>query len=149
MGFALAKELKRLPFFEGAGLLEAFEEAWETGADADWDFDSSGLLASAFAGGASFCNGRLAGTVDSVEDLGLTAGAFAAGAFAAGAGGGRGPVLRYLSYFRPQPYFKLTATYLDVMVLNHTPLFPALQWIILRMCTSILPAGVNQHIQVR
>lgn len=56
-----------------------------------WGFVSSDLTASAFAGGASFCDGRFGSTVGSVEGLDLTAGALAAGA---GAGGGRAPVLR-------------------------------------------------------
>jgi hypothetical protein len=93
-GFALAKELKRLLFSRlgGAGLPEVFEVAWELVVEDDWDFESSGLLASAFAGGASFCSGRLAGTVDSIEGLGLAAGTLVAGV---GAEGGRAPVLRW------------------------------------------------------
>lgn len=57
------------------------------------DFGSSDLVASVFAGDASFCSGRLAGTVDAIEGFD----AFAAGAFTVGAagGGGRAPVLRW------------------------------------------------------
>jgi hypothetical protein len=92
-GFALAKELKRLPFgFAGAALPEGFEDVWELAVEDGSDFGSSDLVASAFAGDASFCSGRLAGTVDSVKGFD----ALAPGAFTAGAagGGGRAPVLR-------------------------------------------------------
>lgn len=92
-GFALAKELKRLPFcFAGAALPEGFD-VWELAADGS-DFGSSDLVASVFDGDASFCSGRLAGTVDSVEGFD----ALAPGAFTAGAagGGGRAPVLRWI-----------------------------------------------------
>lgn len=93
-GFALAKELKRFPFcFAGAALTEGFEDTWELAAEDGSDFGSSDLVVSVFAGDASFCSGRLAGTVDSVEGFN----ALAPGAFTAGAacGGGRAPVLRW------------------------------------------------------
>ena len=93
-GFALAKELKRLPFcLAGAALPEGFEDDWELVAEGGSDFGLSKLGASAFAEDASFCNGRLEGTTDSVEGFdALPANAFTAGA--AGGGGGRAPVLR-------------------------------------------------------
>lgn len=40
-------------------------------------------------------------------------------------------------------------TYLDVPILNHTPLLPTLQWILLPVCTRNFPIGINQHIQIR
>lgn len=92
-GFALAKELKRLPFcLVVAALPEGFEDAWELAAEDGSGFGSSGLVASVFTEDVSFCSGRLAGTVDSVEGFN----ALAAGGFTAGAagGGGRAPVLR-------------------------------------------------------
>ena len=94
-GFALAKELKRLPFcFAGAALPEGFEDVWELAAEDGSDFGSSDLVASVFAGDASFCSGRLAGTVDSVEGFDVLAPcAFTAGA---AGGGGRAPVLRWI-----------------------------------------------------
>lgn len=92
-GFALAKELKRLPFCLGAvALLEGFEDVWELAAEDGSGCGSSGLVASIFTEDVSFCNGRLAGTVDSVEGFD----ALATGGFTAGAAGrgGRTPVLR-------------------------------------------------------
>lgn len=94
LGFALAKELKRLPFcLAGAVFPEGFEDACELAAKDVSDFGSSDLAVSAFGADTSLCNGRLAGTVDSVEGFG----AFATGALADGAaaGGGRAPVLRW------------------------------------------------------
>ena len=83
-----------MPFCLGAAALpEGFEDAWELAAEDGSDFGSSGLVASVFTEDVSFCSGRLAGTVDSVEDFD----ALAAGALTAGAagGGGRVPVLRW------------------------------------------------------
>lgn len=82
-----------MPFcLAGAALPEGFEDAWELVTEDGSDFGSSDLVASVFAEDASFCSGRLAGTVDSMEGFND----FAAGAFTAGAagGGGRAPVLR-------------------------------------------------------
>lgn len=93
-GFALAKELKRLPFCLGAAALpEGFEDVWELAAEVGSDFGSSDFVASVLAEDVSFCSGRLAGTVDSIEGFD----ALAAGAFTVGAagGGGRAPVLRW------------------------------------------------------
>lgn len=94
-GFALAKELKILPFcLAGAALPEGFEDDWELVAEGGSDIGLSNLVASAFAGDASCCSGRLEGTIDSVEGFNaLPAGAFADGA--AGGGGGCAPVLRW------------------------------------------------------
>lgn len=89
-GFALAKELKRLPFCWGAAALpEGFEGAWELAAEDGSIFGSSGLVASVFTEDVSFSSGRLAGTVDSVEGFDALAAGAAAG------GGGRAPVLRW------------------------------------------------------
>jgi hypothetical protein len=35
--------------------------------------------------------------------------------------------------------------YLDVPILDHTPLLPTLQWILLPMCTQDLPVGIDVY----
>jgi hypothetical protein len=113
-GFALAKELNKLPlsFFAGAAFSAGFvdEVFWRcTGLVSDRSSLTSGLLCC-----ESDCAGRFAGMV--LEGAG-------------GVGGGRTPVLLYSDI--KLALRKLEANgdiqpYLDILVLNHTPLLPIL-----------------------
>jgi hypothetical protein len=135
-GFALAKELNKLPlsFFAGAAFSAGFVDKvfWHcTGLVSDRSSFISGLLCC-----ESDCAGRFAGMV--LEGAG-------------GGGGGRTPVLLCSNIelaLRGLGMFGDVHPYLDILVLNHTPLFPILHGILLGVGNKHLPGHIGKNIQI-